>query len=111
MGWGPARSVVGVAVALVAWLATVGPADADQTTRVFRYGPIRIAPYGVDQRDYVFGIPGPQVDGYMTGGTARLVDTKGRPVSLARVMLHHVVFANAGARLGEKTNPTCDRVT
>jgi len=25
-------------------------------------------------------------------------------------MLHHLVFSNAGARLGERTNPTCDRI-
>src|SRR6058998_2132261 len=91
---------------LVALVCTATP-----TTQTFRYGPIQIAPYGVDERDYVYGIPSPKVDGYLTGGTARLVDAQGRPVSLARVMLHHVVFSNAGARLGDKTNPTCDKVT
>ena len=96
---------------LVALVCTATPAAATQTTQTFRYGPIQIAPYGVDERDYVYGIPSPQVDGYLTGGTARLVDAQGRPVSLARVMLHHVVFSNAGARLGDKTNPTCDKVT
>ena len=77
---------------LVALVCTATPAAATQTTQTFRYGPIQIAPYGVDERDYVYGIPSPQVDGYLTGGTARLVDAQGRPVSLARVMLHHVVF-------------------
>jgi plastocyanin len=99
-----------VALAVAALAITAPPAAAVQRTETYRYGPIHIEPYGMDERDYVSGVPGPQVDGYMTGGTARLVDAQGRPVSQARVMLHHLVFSNAGARLGERTNPTCDRV-
>src|SRR5439155_747758 len=83
--------------------------DADDADVPLRPDPDRAL--RLDERDYVCGIPSPQVDGYLTGGTARLVDAQGRPVSLARVMLHHVVFSNAGARLGDKTNPTCDKVT
>ena len=102
------RRAAVLALAMLA-LATAS-ASAAETTQTFRYGPIRIAPYGMDERDYVTGMPGPQVDGYLTGGSARLVDAQGRPVSQARVMLHHLVFSNAGARLGERRNPTCDRI-
>jgi plastocyanin len=104
------RRAAGLALVLGV-LAAPATAQAAQTTQTFRYGPIRIGPYGMDERDYVSGMPGPQVDGYMTGGAARLVDGRGRPVSQARVMLHHLVFSDAGARLGERTNPTCERIT
>src|SRR3954465_6017813 len=98
-------------VAALALLAVAAPAaQASESTQTFRYGPIHIAPYGMDERDYVSGMPGPQVDGYLTGGRARIVDAQGGPVSQARVMLHHLVFSNAGARLGERLNPTCDRI-
>ena len=98
-------------IAALALLAVAAPAArASESTQTFRYGPIHIAPYGMDERDYVSGMPGPQVDGYLTGGSARIVDAQGAPVSQARVMLHHLVFSNAGARLGERLNPTCDRI-
>lgn len=96
--------------ALVLLVVFAPAAHATQTTQTFRYGPIQIGPYDMDERDYVSGMPGPQVDGYLTGGSARVVDAAGRPVSQARVMLHHLVFSNAGARLGERVNPTCDRI-
>jgi hypothetical protein len=104
-------TVRAVALALAALAIAAPAAHATQTTQSFRYGPIHIGPYGVDERDYVPGMPAPHVDGYVTGGSARLVDAQGRPVSAARVMLHHLLFSNAGTRLGEKTNPVCDSVT
>ena len=39
---------------LVALVCTATPAAATQTTQTFRYGPIQIAPYGVDERDCVY---------------------------------------------------------
>ena len=104
-------TVRAAALALAALAIAAPAAHATQTTQTFRYGPITIGAYGVDERDYVAGMPGPRVDGYLTGGSARLVDAQGRPVSAARVMLHHLLFSNAGTRLGEKSNPLCDRVT
>jgi len=104
-------TVRAVALALAALAIAPPAAHATQTTQTFRYGPIHIDPYGVDERDYVAGMPGPNVDGYLTAGSARLVDGAGRPVSAARVMLHHLLFSNAGTRLGERINPTCDSVT
>ena len=100
-----------LAVALAALALTAPAARAAQSAHTYRYGPIQIGPYGVDERDYVPGVPGPSVDGYLTGGSARLVDAGGHPVSMARVMLHHLVFSNAGPVLGAKSDPTCDAVT
>src|SRR4051794_29807660 len=99
-----------LALALVLLAVFAPAAQASQAPQTFRYGPIKIAPYGMDERDYVPGMPGPQVDGYLTAGSARIVDEQGRPVSQARVMLHHLVFSNAGSRLGERLNPTCDSI-
>jgi plastocyanin len=103
------RRAVGLAAVLLAVLAPSTAASASPQT--YRIGPIHLGPYGVDERDYVSGVPGPQADGYLTGGSARIVDEQGREVSMAGVMLHHLVFSDAGARLGERVNPTCDRIT
>src|SRR3954447_9865443 len=98
-------------IAALVLLAVAAPtAQASESTQTFHHASSHIAPSGMDDRDYVSGMPGPQVDGYLTGGSARIVDAQGGPVSQARVMLHHLVFSNAGARLGERLNPTCDRI-
>jgi plastocyanin len=98
-------------VTFVVCVAAAAPASAREETQTFRYGPLRVAPYGVNERSYQYGVPAPNADGYLTGGSARLVDAAGRPVPLRRVMLHHVIFSNAGRRLGERRNPTCERLT
>ena len=106
-----ARHGAGVALAVGLAIACPAAAGAAERTETYRYGPIAVGPYAVDERDYVFGIPGPEVDGYITGGRIRLVDAGGRRVPMRRVMLHHVVFANVGRRLGDRLNPTCERIT
>jgi plastocyanin len=97
--------------AAVAALALAAPAAAREDTHTFRYGPLKVGPYGVNERSYQSGVPAPNVEGFLVGGSARLVDAAGRPVPISRVMLHHVIFSNAGTRLGERRNPTCDRIT
>lgn len=77
----------------------------------YRYGPIAIGPYSVDERDVVHDIPKPDVDGYITGMEAHLVYANGQRVPVQHVMLHHVVFSNVGTRLGDRVNPTCSRIT
>ena len=67
--------------------------------------------YSVNERDTVYDIPKPATDGFITGMEAHLVDANGARVPVRRVMLHHVVFSNAGSRLGERVNPTCRRIT
>jgi plastocyanin len=105
------RVAAPLACAVAVLLALPAAAGAREETQTFRYGPLRVAPYGVNERSYQYGVPAPKVDGYLTGGSVRLVDAAGRPVPLRRVMLHHVIFSNAGARLGERRNPTCERIT
>ena len=95
----------------LALLALAAPASAREDTHTFRYGPLKVGPYGVNEKSAQYGIPTPKVDGFLVGGSVRLVDAAGRPVPMRRVMLHHVIFSNAGSRLGERRNPTCDRIT
>jgi plastocyanin len=97
--------------ALLMLLVLAAPASAREDTHTFRYGPLKVAPYGVNEKSYQSGVPAPNVDGYLVGGSVRLVDAAGRPVPISRVMLHHVIFSNAGRRIGERRNPTCDRIT
>jgi plastocyanin len=78
--------------ALAAALAAPGVARAAEQTFVFRSGPITIAPYftaeGQAEAD------SPNVDGYVTGVEARIVDAAGNPLDYRTVMLHHVALAN-----------------
>ncbi len=86
-------------VALLAVLAAlvfpVGAHAATQTL-VFKSAPIPVAAYGVATSYQL--IPHPQVDGYVVGMKADLVDGAGNTVSPLDVMLHHVVFAKVRAR-------------
>jgi plastocyanin len=55
------------------------------------------------------GAPRPPVDGAITHMDVDVVDEQGRPMPIRRLMLHHIVFANLGRRLGEKADATCGR--
>lgn len=87
------------------------PAGAATEERVLRYGPVEIGPYAVHREEVTYGVPAPERDGYLTAISAEVVDAKGRPVPIARTMLHHIVLANTGSRLGERRDATCDRFT
>jgi len=79
----------------LAALAFPGLAHAGSQTLVFRSSkPISIGPYGVVQGTEL--IPSPTVDGYVTGVSATLVDTKGVEEPISHIMLHHIVFAKVG---------------
>ncbi len=99
---------------VLAWLVlAVAPAGAhaDVQEKVLRYGPIEIGPYAVHREEVTYGVPAPEIDGHLTAISADVVDAKGRPVPIQRTMLHHIVLANTGARLGERRDATCDRFT
>jgi plastocyanin len=100
-----------IAVATVALALTAAPASAEVRQLAFRVGPIGVAPYEVRQNGIDIGIPKPDVDGFITAMDANIVDGRGRPVPIQRLMLHHIVFANVGAAFGEKKDATCDTFT
>jgi plastocyanin len=95
-------SLVLLAFALAAlWAA--GPASAEVKTETFRY-PVEVKGYQVKQE--ITGAQHPKVDGNIVGMSADVVDEDGTPVSIKRLMLHHIVFAKLGrAPVG------CDKYT
>ena len=87
-----------VRVALVAALAAlVLPLGAHAATQtlVFRSAPIAVGSYGVAASYQL--VDHPNVDGYVVGMKADLVDGAGNAVPDTDVMLHHVVFAKLRA--------------
>ena len=106
------RSVVITAFAM-ATLVLASPAIAAPQQQTYRYGPISMGPYEVDQNTILGGVPKPKVDGYITGMEADVVDRFGRKVSPSHVMLHHIVFLNLGqpGKLGQHRDWTCNVFT
>jgi len=80
-------------VALVAAFASA-PASAATETHTYRAGPYTLGGFNVElPKQYV---KTPKKDGYVTWMDARLVYANGRQVPIQSVMLHHLVFINAG---------------
>jgi plastocyanin len=78
----------GLALALLALLAA--PAAAKRKTFTARYGPIAMGGFNV--RFPAASLRPPRVSGFVVRMHARLVDRRGRPVTIRDVMLHHVIF-------------------
>lgn len=100
-----------IAAVVVAVLALPAAASARTFTKTFEYGPITVAGYEVKQTEADFDAPEPDFDGYVTGMSVDVVDKRGRPVPISRLMLHHIVFHNFGPKLGAKRDQTCSRFT
>ena len=90
--------------AVLGLLVAAAPAAAETKTETFRF-PVEVKGYQVKQ-DMTYGVAHPKVDGYITGMSADIVDADGRQVSIKRLMLHHIVFAQIGAQ-----NPICSSFT
>ena len=93
-----------LAVALV----TAAPASAEVKTEKYRFGPITVRGYEVKQNNFELGIPHPKEAGHITNMSVDIVDADGSKVPIQRLMLHHIVFLNAGAQFGEKKDATCN---
>jgi hypothetical protein len=74
------------------------------------WGPVDVAGYEVRQ-EVTGGIPKPPVDGAVTRMDVDVTNVNGQPMSIKRLMLHHIVFLNLGERFGDKQDATCDRIT
>lgn len=98
------RRVLTLATA-AALLTGAAPAVAAEQTKTFRM-PVEVAGYQVKQ-EYSFNVERPKVDGYITGMSVDVVDADGTPVSIKRLMLHHVVFSAVTGR----QNPACPQFT
>jgi hypothetical protein len=105
----PSRLLLLAVVALL----TVGTqsAAAAERTETFRVGPVTVGGYQVLQEQALAGLPKPSSDSFITAMKVDVVDKDGTPVSIRRLMLHHIVFLNLGTQVGEKQDPTCSRIT
>jgi plastocyanin len=83
-----------VFLATLAALVLPGRAAAATETLVLETSPITVTAFEVARG--VRLAPSPQVDVYVVGMTAEVVDVLGNPVPMQDVMLHHVVFAKVG---------------
>ena len=81
--------------AVLGALAAPGFAAAAEQTLTFTTGPISVPAYGVSQQPTL--AESPQIDGYVVGMEAEVVDDAGRVQGRDKVMLHHIVFAKIGA--------------
>ena len=84
---------IGLTLALVP-LALPATAQASTRTYTLRSGPIPMGGFNV--RFPKLRVPAPRTDGYLTHMSVRLVDRRGRPVTIRDVMLHHIVFHRRG---------------
>jgi plastocyanin len=98
--------LVAVALASAGVLAAAAPAQAAPQAHWYklRWGPVTMGAFGVKLPKVPVRAPG--VDGWITFMNARLVDGRGRPVTIRDVMLHHIVFINHG-RPGEHRAGSC----
>ena len=100
------RVAAGIAVC-GAVLALVMPAVAQARVEVFtlRSEPFRLA--GFKTIFPKVGVRTPRRSGYITHMDAWLIDARGRKVTIRDVMLHHIVFMNAGVRGGRPKTTSC----
>lgn len=96
-----------VAVAAVALAALLLPAAAGAEVRTFtlRSGPYQLGGYST--KTLRTSVPRPSLSGYVTKMHARLVDGRGRPVTVAKAMLHHVFFKNLDV---ERVKDACPKI-
>jgi plastocyanin len=101
-------AVLGVLLGAVALLMPAAPAAADIKTVTVRQGPITLKPYEVRYTSKkTKEVRAPGMDGFIIAMHARMVDLKGNPMPVQRIMLHHIVYKDVGSHLGERTDPVC----
>ena len=90
------------AALLLALILLALPASAEAGVRHFK---LRAGPYPMANFNVAFPkelVPSPHVDGWLTDMDVRLVDRKGRPITIRNTMLHHVVFKNFSRFVGRR---------
>jgi hypothetical protein len=93
---------------VVAVLASASPAAAEIVTVTHRQGPYRLKPFQVRYTEKeTKEVEPPHLDGFVVGMHARVVDRAGRPMPVQRIMLHHIVYKDLGAHLGDRIDPVC----
>jgi plastocyanin len=103
----PVRPVVAAAVVVV--LAGVAaPAQAGLVRVTARQGPYVLQPYQVlYDTSGTRGVRAPRLNGFLVRMRARLVDRRGHPIPVSRIMLHHLVYKDDGRFRGDRHDGTC----
>jgi plastocyanin len=100
----PGRRCIALCIAALA-LALAAPATAATKTYTFQ-----TKKFAVDGFETIYPklfVKTPKRSGYITYMYARLMYAPGRPVPLQHVMLHHIVFINAGYAGGPAKTTSC----
>jgi plastocyanin len=101
---GTARLVIAAA----GFAAAPAPAEAALERVTVRQGPLVLRPYQVRFTDSsTRRVRAPRMDGFVVRMHARVVDARARPMPVRRVMLHHIVYKNAGRFRGDRRDGTC----
>ncbi|MDP1847323.1 MAG: hypothetical protein Q8K79_05990 [Solirubrobacteraceae bacterium] len=99
----PRRRGVGL-VALVVLGLAAAPAAAPATERTYKLRSAAMSFGGFETKFPSRVVPTPRRAGFIVRMSTRLVDARGRPISIKRLMLHHVVFINSGPRAAPRNN-------
>jgi plastocyanin len=89
-------------VALVLLAFSAAPAAATERTYKLRAAPMSFGAY--ETKFPTRAMPTPGRAGFIVRMSTRLVDARGRPISIRRLMLHHVVFINSGPGAQPRNN-------
>ena len=85
------------------------PAEARIKTVKVRQGPFVVDPYEVRYTDpKQRGVRAPKLKGYIVRMHARVVDRRGRPIPVRKLMLHHVLYKNLGRFKGDRPRGICN---
>lgn len=87
-------------------LALPSGAMAELKRVSFSHGPMTVRPYEVRTRPSE-RVRAPRLDGFLVRMHARVVDRRGRPIPVRRLMLHHVVYKNVGRHRGDRPDAVC----
>lgn len=93
-------SLAALAGVLAALLCGPAAAQAGERSFKLRAGPYRSADFNVLFPKQL--VPAPKLDGFLTDMDVRLVDRRGKPVTINETMLHHVVFKNFARFVGRR---------
>lgn len=100
-----------VSIALVTTLVALGgalPARAAIVRVTARQGPYQLQPYQVlYDTSGTRGVRAPRLNGFLVRMHARLVDRRGSPIPVSRIMLHHLVYKDDGRFRGDRHDGTC----
>jgi plastocyanin len=98
----------GVALAAGALGGGALPAEAAIRRVTVRQGPLTVKPYEVRFTSRgTRAVRAPRLDGFVVRMHARVVDARGRPMPVRRLMLHHIVYKNSGRFPGDRRDTVC----